>query len=143
MLALATPVAKRVQKSMKALVASPDRNTKNPKRSPEMPTNGTRRRTRSHSQPIGTAPSTKNAADAVLMKTIAPSLIPKVAWISGASTLMAAPSSSSRELRSVRTTNMEMPPRRRPSRSDISSAPTPGSSSSGKTTRSLVRARSA
>ncbi len=52
---------------------------------------------RSASHPIGTAPSTKNADDAVAMKTIAPSLIPNVRWISGPSTLMAAPSSSSNE----------------------------------------------
>ena len=40
--------------------------------------------TRSASHPIGTAPSTKNADDAVAMNTIAPSLIPNVRWISGA-----------------------------------------------------------
>ena len=60
------------------------------------PTIGTRF-TRSASHPIGTAPSTKNADDAVAMKTIVPSLIPNVRWISGPSTLIAAPSSSSND----------------------------------------------
>ena len=77
-----------------------------PKKRLETPTIGTRF-TRSASQPIGTAPSTKNAADAVPMNTIAPSLMPNVRRISGASTLIAAPSSSSSELSAVRTTNIE------------------------------------
>ena len=68
------------------------------------------------------------------MKTIAPSLMPNVSRISGASTWIAAPSSSSSELRAVRTTNISHPPVRMPARSDIGSAFTPGSRSSGKTT---------
>ncbi len=62
--ALAMPVAKRVQKSMNALTAKPDMNTKNPKARLAQPTMGTRF-TRSASHPIGTAPSTKNADDAL------------------------------------------------------------------------------
>ena len=107
--ALAIPVANRVQKSMNALIASPEANTKPPNARLAQPTMGTRF-TRSASQPIGTAPSTKNADDAVAMNTIVPELIPKVLRISGASTLMAAPSSSSNESRRSRTTNMSLPP---------------------------------
>ncbi len=81
--ALAIPVAKRVQNSMNALMASPEANTKRPNAMLAQPTIGTRF-TRSASHPIGTAPSTKNADDAVAMKTIAPSLIPNVLRISGA-----------------------------------------------------------
>ena len=95
--ALAMPVANRVQNNMNALDARPDRNTKNAEqRGSDQPTIGTRF-TRSASHPIGTAPSTKNAADAVPMNTIVPSLMPNVRRISGASTLIAAPSSSSNE----------------------------------------------
>ena len=107
------PVKKRVQNNMKAFNARPERNTKKPNSRLDTPTIGTRR-TRSASHPMGTAPSTKNAADAVLMKTIVPSLMPNVRWISGASTLIAAPSSSSNELRSVSTTNMNAPPTAKP-----------------------------
>ena len=65
------PVKNRVQNSMNALTARPERKTKKPKNRLDTPTIGTRF-TRSASQPIGTAPSTKNAADAVPMKTIVP-----------------------------------------------------------------------
>ncbi len=84
-LAFVMPVAKRVQNSMNALRANPEAITNAPKNMAEIPTIGTRL-TRSASQPIGTAPRTKNAADAVPMKTIAPSLMPNVRRISGAST---------------------------------------------------------
>ena len=94
--ALAMPVAKRVQNSMNALTASPDMNTKNANARLAHPTMGTRL-TRSASHPIGTAPSTKNAADALAMNTIVPELMRNVWRISGASTLIAAPSSSSNE----------------------------------------------
>ena len=96
LLALAMPVAKRVQNSMNALTARPERNTKKPKARLAHPTIGTRF-TRSASHPIGTAPSTKKADDALAMKTIVPELMWNVRRISGASTLMAAPSSSSNE----------------------------------------------
>ena len=70
--AFAMPVAKRVQNNMNALTASPERNTKNAERRGwRTPTIGTRF-TRSASQPIGTAPSTKKADDAVAMNTIVP-----------------------------------------------------------------------
>ena len=62
--ALAMPVANRVQNNMNALIASPDRNTKNPNNDARQP-DDRHPRTRSASQPIGTAPSTKNADDAV------------------------------------------------------------------------------
>ena len=104
----------------------------------DQPTIGTRL-TRSASQPIGTAPSTKNADDAVAMKTIAPSLIPNVRWISGPSTLMAAPSSSSNASRSPSTMNMSLPPARNASVNDTGSELTPGRSSSGKMTCSRER----
>ena len=74
--ALAMPVAKRVQNSMNALTASPDMNTKKPNARLAQPTIGTRF-TRSASHPIGTAPSTKNADDAVAMKTIVPAADPE------------------------------------------------------------------
>ena len=116
----------RVQNNMKALTREAgEEHEEAEEQADETPTIGTRL-TRSASQPIGTAPSTKNAADAVLMKTIVPSLIPNVSRISGASTLIAAPSSSSNELRSVRTTNMNAPPTAMPSRSEIGSELTPG-----------------
>src|SRR2546429_8021483 len=90
LLALAMPVGKRVQNSMNALTATPDANTKTPNARLAHPTMGTRF-TRSASHPIGTAPSTKNADDALAMNTIVPELMWKVRRISGASTLMAAP----------------------------------------------------
>ena len=96
--------------------------------------------TRSASQPIGTAPSTKNAADAVLMNTIVPSLMPNVCRISGASTLIAAPSSSSKRVEQRE--DDEHAARRRPakpSREQIGSELTPGSRSSGKMTCSRAR----
>ena len=129
--ALATPVANRVQNRMNALIANPERNTKKPKNKLAIPTIGTRR-TRSASQPIGTAPSTKNADDAVAMKTIAPSLMLKVLRISGPSTWIAAPSSSSNARSSESTTNMNLPPRLNASLNDTGSEFTPGSRSSGK-----------
>ena len=84
-LALAMPVMKRVQNNMNALTARPDMNTKPPNITLEIPTIGTRL-IRSLSHPIGTAPSTKNASDAVAMKTTAPSLMWNVRRISGPST---------------------------------------------------------
>ena len=87
--ALAIPVAKRVQNIMNALTARPDRNTKHPNARLAQPTMGTRL-TRSASHPIGTAPSTKNADDAVAMNTIVPRLTPNVWRISGANTVIAA-----------------------------------------------------
>ena len=70
--ALAMPVAKRVQNSMNALDREPGEEHEE-RRTPGSPTPtiGTRF-TRSASQPIGTAPSTKNADDAVAMNTIVP-----------------------------------------------------------------------
>ena len=50
------------------------------------------RRKRSASQPMGRAPSTMNALDAALTKTITPSLTPKLSRMSGASTPSEAPS---------------------------------------------------
>ena len=97
------------------------------------PTIGTRF-TRSASQPIGTAPSTKNADDAVTMNTIVPELMWNVRRISGARTLMAAPSSSSNESSNKRTTNMSLPPTLNASENETSSEPTPGRRSSGKMT---------
>src|SRR5882757_9763054 len=109
LLALAMPVAKRVQNNMNALTAKPERNTKNPNARLAQPTMGTRL-TRSASQPMGTAPSMKNAADALAMNTIVPELMWNVLRISGASTLIAAPSSSSNEYSNSSTTNMSLPP---------------------------------
>ena len=138
LLALAMPVAKRVQKSMNALIARPDANTKPPNARLAQPTMGTRLH-RSASQPIGTAPSTKNADDAVAMKTIVPLLIPNVLRISGARTLIAAPSSSSNERSRRRTTNMSLPPTLNASWKVTGSELTPGSRSSGKMTCSRER----
>ena len=73
------------------------------------------------------------------MNTIAPSLMPNVSRISGASTLIAAPSSSSSELSSVSTTNIIAPPPANPSRNETGSELTPGSRSSGKMTCSRAR----
>ena len=98
---------------------------------------------RSASHPMGTAPRTKKAAEAVPMKTMAPSLMWKVRWISGARTLMAAPSSSSSETMAVRIRNMNQPPTRRPWRSVIGAALTPGRRSSGKTISSRALSCSA
>jgi len=71
----AMPVANRVQNNMNALTAKPERHTKAAKKRLATPTIGTRL-TRSASQPIGTAPRTKNADDAVPMKTMVPLLMP-------------------------------------------------------------------
>src|SRR3954466_13592295 len=131
--ALAMPVAKRVQNSMNALIASPEANTNPPNARLPHPTIGTRF-TRSASQPIGTAPSTKKADDAVAMKTIVPELMWKVRRISGARTLMAAPSSSSNESSNRRTTNISLPPTLNASVNETSSDPTPGRRSSGEMT---------
>ena len=74
-----------------------------------MPTIGTRL-TRSASQPIGTAPSTKNADDAVPMNTTAPSAdVERVAEF-GAEHLHRVRSSWSNAISSPRTTNMSLPP---------------------------------
>ena len=135
----AMPVANRVQNNMNALTAKPESSTKNEKKRLAMPTMGTRR-TRSASQPIGTAPSTKNADDAVPMKTIAPLLMWNVARISGPSTWIAAPSSSSNARSSPSTTNMSRPPRANASRKVTGSELTPGRRSSGKITCSAARA---
>ncbi len=107
----AMPVANRVQNSMNALTAKPDRSTKKEKKRLAMPTMGTRR-TRSASQPIGTAPRTKNADDAVPMKTIAPLLMWNVLRMFGPSTWIAAPSSSSNASSSPSTMNISRPPLR-------------------------------
>ena len=130
--ALAMPVKNRVQKSMKELTAKPEASTKPPKRMPETPTIGTLF-IRSASQPMGTAPRTKKAAEAVPMKTIAPWLMWKVCWMFGARTLIAAPSRPSSAMIAVRTTNMNTPPVRSPWRRVIGAAFTPGRRSSGKT----------
>ena len=71
-------------------------NTKTPNARLAQPTIGTRF-TRSASHPIGTAPSTKNADDAGRDEHDGALLIPNVLRISGASTLIAAPSSSSND----------------------------------------------
>src|SRR4051812_26121137 len=139
LLDLAMPVAKRVQNSMNALTAKPESTTNAEKKRLAMPTIGTRR-TRSASQPIGTAPSTKNADDAVPMKTMAPLLMWKVARISGPSTWIAAPSSSSNASSSPSTMNMSFPPRANASRNVTGSELTPGRRSSGKITCSDARA---
>ena len=104
-----------------------------------MPTIGTRF-TRSASQPIGTAPSTKNAADAVPMNTTVPLLIPNVCAISGSNTWIAAPSSSSNASRSPRITNIITPPRANASLKLTGAEFTPGSRSSGKMICSRDRA---
>ena len=67
------------------------------------------------------------------MKTMAPSLMWKVCWISGASTKTAASSSSASKTMAVRMKNIHQPPMRSPSRRVIGSALTPGRRSSGKT----------
>jgi hypothetical protein len=119
-LAFAMPVANRVQNSMNAFAARPESVTNTPNKIPEIATIGTRF-TRSASHPIGTAPSTKNAAEAVLMKTIVPSLMWNVWRISGASTLMAESSSSSSPFSAVSTANIRNPPRLIPARNVIGS----------------------
>ncbi len=84
-LAFEIPVANRVQNNMNAFTAKPDSSTKEPNAIAVHPTTGTRFQ-RSAIHPIGTAPSTKKAADAVPMKTIVPSLMWNVSRISGART---------------------------------------------------------
>ena len=139
LLDFAMPVANRVQNNMNALTAKPDSSTKNEKKRLAIPTIGTRF-TRSASQPIGTAPSTKNADDAVPMKTIAPLLIPKVLRMFGPRTWIAAPSSSSNASSSPSTMNIRRPPLANASRNVTTSEFTPGSRSSGKITCSEERA---
>ena len=65
---------------------------------------------------MGTAPSTKKAADADVMNTIVPSLTPNVSRMSGASTVMTSLSSSSRLFSSSSTTKVNGPALLSPSR---------------------------
>ena len=136
---LAMPAPKRVQNSMNAFTAKPERNTIAENNALATPTIGARLM-RSASQPIGKAPSTTKAAEADAMKVIVPSETPKVSRISGASTAMAACSSSSRLLSTSSTMKVKAPPIARPSRSGTSSSPTPGRRSSAKSTCSPARA---
>ena len=94
---------------MNALAARPHENTITAKNAVAQPMIGARRN-RSASQPIGSAPSTRNAPDAALMNTIAPSLTPKVSRMSGASTDRTAFSSSSTDWISSSITNVKTPP---------------------------------
>jgi hypothetical protein len=68
----AIPAPNRHQKSMNAFAAKPHANTMSEKKAVAQPMIGARRN-RSASHPIGSAPRTRNAPDAALMKTIAPS----------------------------------------------------------------------
>ena len=86
--ALAIPVAKRAPEHHERLTEAGQEHEA-PERTLAQPTMGTRL-TRSASHPIGTAPSTKNADDAVAMNTIVPRLTPNVWRISGANTVIAA-----------------------------------------------------
>ena len=70
------------------------------------------RRCRSANQPMGSAPSTRNAPDAAARNTIVPLLTPNALRRSGASTDSVADSSSSNERRSMSTTNVLTPPMR-------------------------------
>ncbi len=137
--AFAIPAKKRVQKSMNAFTARPERNTKNPKNMLANPTMGTRF-TRSASHPIGTAPSTKNADDAPPMNCAVPLLMWNVWTNSGSKTCMAAPSSSSSATRSPSTMNINLPPAANAVLKLTGSELTPGNRSSGKITCSRERA---
>ena len=100
----------------------------------ETPTIGTRF-TRSASQPIGTAPSTKNAADAVLMKTIVPSLIPNVCADLGREHVDRGALELVERVEQREDDEHERAADLRcPARSEIGSELTPGSRSSGKIT---------
>ena len=136
---LAIPAPKRVQNSMKPFTAKPDRNTIAENTALATPTIGARLM-RSASQPMGKAPSTTNAAEADAMNVMVPSDTPKLSRMSGASTAMAACSSSSRLLSTSSTTNVNAPPMASPLRSGISSSPTPGRRSSANSTCSPARA---
>ena len=68
------------------------------------------RRKWSASQPIGSAPSTRNALDAPARNTMTPSLTPNASRMSGASTPSVADSSSSSDVSTSSTTNVERPP---------------------------------
>ena len=124
---------KRATNNMNALTAAPERNVKKPNARLANPTIGPRR-IRSASHPIGPAPRTKKATDAVEMKVIVPSDTPNVSAMSGPRIVIAACSSSSSEFSSNRMKKVEKPPLRSPSLSGISSPPTPGSRSSAKMT---------
>ena len=128
------PVAKRVQNSMNALIASPDRNTKTPNAMLAQPTIGTRF-TRSASHPIGTAPSTKNADDAVAMNTIVPAADPeRLADLGREHVDRRALELVERAAGAASTTNMSLPPTLNASWNETGSECTPGRSSSGKMT---------
>ena len=90
------------------------------------------RATRSASAAMGTAPSTTitPAKPSTPIRTV--SLIPRVAWMSGASTRMAR-GISSITLSTNSTATMAAPPARSPSRKVMGASPTPGSRSSGRT----------
>ena len=70
------------------------------------------RRNRSASQPIGVAPRTRNADEAVMMKTMVPLLTPSELRMSGARVPRAADSSSSSALIAVSTAIVYVPPMR-------------------------------
>ncbi len=95
---LDTPTPNRATKRVKALMARPDMNTNTAKTAAERAMIGGRLK-RSASHPIGSEPTTMNAVDAAVMKTITPSLTPKVLRMSGASTASVAPSKFSTHTR--------------------------------------------
>ena len=85
------PTPKRARNSVKALMARPERKVNTAKAAVANAMIGGRGK-RSASQPIGKAPTTMNAVEAAVMKTIAPSLMPRLSRMSGASTPRVAPS---------------------------------------------------
>ena len=136
------PTPKRAQKNAKALGTMPLRKTQMLKAMLDQPMTGPRRK-RSASHPIGTAPSTTNAAEIAPMKVITPSPTPNVSRMSGASSAKADDWSSSIELRIRSTTNVAAPPpMASPWRRLSSSLPTPGNSSSANSSSSWASAAS-
>ena len=83
---------------------------------------------------MGTDPSRKRTPPAPAMAPITASLAPSVSWMSGLSTATAALSKPTSAPASPMVMTVVQPPMRSASRSGISSPPTPGRRSSGRTT---------
>ena len=104
------PTPNRARKSVKALTARPDRKTNtredgggggDDRRSPD---------SGRPASPWAARPRTRNALDAALMKTITPSLTPKLSRMSGASTPSVAPSRFSTHVEQEQHDEREGPP---------------------------------
>ena len=134
---MAMPTPNRDQNSANAFTARPHENTMSAKNAGR-PADDRAAPEPVGQPPIGSAPSTMNAPDAALMKTIAPSLTPKLSRMSGASTDSIADLEFVDRLDQQQHDEREDAADRTPCSSVSSSPPTPGRRSSANSTSSLA-----